>query len=174
MGDRIFLPFPVGGFASSCVSSLFLLSDVVQLEGSGSVHPVRLSVAGLVAFILLVHPVIGLAHSLLHDASYLFGVMWSFRLNVEVTEQHSFLELELLLEDFLGLFLEAYILTIEDNSVSFHFYQHGCKVFIFCSFHVHEFLDGIEYALDVEVHSDDAVSDVLDQVVLFYCAVIVM
>ena len=91
MGDRIFLPFPVSGFASSCVSCLFLLSDVVQLEGCGSVHPVFLPVTGFVAFILLVHPVIGLAHSLLHDASYLFGVMGSFRLNVEVTEHHSFL-----------------------------------------------------------------------------------
>lgn len=36
------------------------------------------------------------------------------------------------------------------------------------------FSDGIEYALDVEVHSDDAVSDVLDQVVLFYCTVIIV
>ena len=156
MGDRIFLPFPVGGFASSCVSCLFLLSDVVQLEGSGSVHPVFLPVTGFVAFILLVHPVIGLAHSLLHDASYLFGVMWSFRLNVEVTEQHSFLKLELLLEDFLGLFLEAYILAIQDNSVSIHFHQHGCELFLFCCFQVHELLDGFQYALDVEVHSDDA------------------
>ena len=167
MGDRIFLPFPVGGFASSCVSCLFLLSDVVQLEGSGSVHPVFLPVTGFVVFILLVHPVIGLAHSLLHDASYLFGVMWSFRLNVEVTEQHSFLELELLLEDFLGLFLEAYILAIQDNSVSIHFHQHGGELFLFCCFQVHEFLDGFQYALDVETHSNDAVSDVLDQVVLF-------